>query len=284
MDNSKLTRLDRIEGLRRENGLTLKQLEERTGLSSSVLSTYENHETKDISHRAVITLAEFYGVTTDYLLGLVEQKNHPDAEVLDLHLSDEMIDILRSGKINNRLLCEIVTHSKFRRLLVDIEVYVDRIASMEIDNLNATVATARAEVLARESPDENDLYLRTLEAACVPENNFFTHLVHDDIDAIIADIREAHKKDKTTAEGQTTAAKLRQAIEDAMQFEGSDQEKQMRIYCNLLEIPYDDMPPEEFDAVLRWLRRSKVLQSVAAKSMRGKTQMSHGKGKRKKKS
>ena len=35
----------------------------------------------------------------------------------------KMIDILRSGKINNRLLCEIVTHSKFHRLLVDIEVY-----------------------------------------------------------------------------------------------------------------------------------------------------------------
>ena len=120
MDNSKLTRLDRFEGLRRENGLTLEQLAERTGLSSSALGSYENNETKDISHRAVISLAEFYGVTTDYLLGLVEQKNHPDAEVLDLHLSDEMIDILRSGKINNRLLCEIVTHSKFRRLLVDL--------------------------------------------------------------------------------------------------------------------------------------------------------------------
>lgn len=283
MDNSKLTRLDRFEGLRKENGLTLEQLAERTGLSSSALGSYENNETKDISHRAVIALAEFYGVTTDYLLGLVEQKYHSDAEVLDLHLSDEMIDILRNGKINNRLLCEIVTHSNFHRLLVDIEVYVDRIASMEIDNLNAIVATARAEVLGRENPDENDLYLRTLEVAHVQENNYFTHIVHEDIDAIIADIREAHKKDRTTAESQTTAAKLTQAIEEAMQFEGSDQEKQIRIYCNLLDIPYDDMPQGEFDAVLRWLRRSKVLQSIAAKSMRGKTQMTHGKGKRKKK-
>lgn len=31
----KLTRLDRFEGLRKENGLTLEQLAERTGLSSS---------------------------------------------------------------------------------------------------------------------------------------------------------------------------------------------------------------------------------------------------------
>lgn len=282
--NAKLTIQERLKDLRvNDRSLTLEQLAKATGLARSTLGNYESNDYKDISPFNIAILARFYGVSTDYLLGLAEQKNHPDTEVLDLHLSDEMLNILRSGKINNRLLCEIVTHNKFRRLLVDIEVYVDRIASMEIDNLNATVATARAEVLARENPDENDLYLRTLEAAYVPENNFFTHLVHDDIDAIIADIREAHKKDKTTAERQPTAAKLKQAIEDAMQFEGSDQEKQMRIYCNLFEIPYDDMPPEEFDAVLRWLRRSKVLQSVAVKSMRGKTQMTHGKGRRKRK-
>lgn len=280
--NAKLTIQERLKDLRvNDRGLTLEQLAEATGLARSTLGNYEANDYKDISPFNIVILARFYGVSTDYLLGLAEQKNHPDAEVLDLHLSDEVIDILRSGKFNNRLLCEIIAHNKFRRLLVDIEVYVDRIASMQIDNLNAIAATARAEVLSKENPDENDLYLRTLEAAYIQENNFFTHIVHEDIDAIIADIRDAHKKDKTTAESQTTAAKLKQAIEDAVQCEGSDQEKQMRIYCNLLDIPYDDMPPEEFDAVLRWLRRSKVLQSVAARSMRGKTQMTHGKGKRK---
>lgn len=181
--NAKLTIQERLKDLRvNDRGLTLEQLAEATGLSRSALGNYETNEFKDISPFSIATLAQFYGVSTDYLLGLVEQKNHPDAEVLDLHLSDEMIDILQSGKINNRLLCEIVTHNEFRRLLVDIEVYVDRIASMEIDNLNAIVATAKAEVLARESPDENDLYLRTLEAASVQENNFFTHIVHEDID------------------------------------------------------------------------------------------------------
>lgn len=282
--NAKLTIQERLKDLRvNDRGLTLEQLAEATGLARSTLGNYEANDYKDISPFNIVILARFYGVSTDYLLGLAEQKNHPDAEVLDLHLSDEMLSILRSGKINNRLLCEIVAHNKFRRLLVDIEVYVDRIASMQIDNLNAIAVTARAEVLARENPDENDLYLRTLEAAYIQENDFFTHIVHEDIDAIIADIRETHKKDKTTAESQTTAAKLKQAIEDAVQCEGSEQEKQMRIYWNLLDIPYDDMPPEEFDAVLRWLRRSKVLQSVAAKSMRGKTQMTHRKGKRKRK-
>jgi len=208
------------------------------------LGSYEGDDPKDISLFALIKLAQFYGVTTDYLLALTQQKNHPDAEVLDLHLSDEMLELLRSDKLNNRLLCEIVTQSAFRRLLADIEIYIDRIASMQIDNLNALVSVARVEILTKQKPGEKDLYLRTLEAAYIQEDKYFAHAVHEDMYVIIEDIRDAHKKDVTTADNQTVAAKLKQDIEDTMQFEGSSQERQLRIYCNQLGIPYDKLAPE----------------------------------------
>lgn len=281
MDNSKLTRLDRIEGLRRENGLTLKQLEERTGLSSSVLSTYENHETKDISHRAVITLAEFYGVTTDYLLGLVEQKNHPDAEVLDLHLSDEMIDILRSGKINNRLLCELVAHKGFQRFLVDVEIYIDRIADMRINDMNTFLEATRQQALQQSGTDENDLYIRTLEVAQVDEDGFFAHVVHKDMDVILRDIRNAHRTDSTTADMDSPVGEIQKSLRDAMSYKGSDEERQARILCYQLGIPYDKLTPEEFAGLIAALQKSKVYRT--AKSLRGKATMTHRKGKRKKK-
>lgn len=242
--NAKLTIQERLKDLRvNDRGLTLEQLAEATGLSRSALGNYESNEFKDISPFSIATLAQFYGVSTDYLMGLTEQKKHPDAEILDLHLSDEMIDILKNGKINNRLLCEIVTHKDFGRLLADIEIYVDRIASIQIDNLNALVSIARAEILTKQRPDEKDLYLRTLEAAYIQEDKYFTHAVHEDMDVIIADIREAHKMDITTADDDTVATKLKQDIEDAMQFEGSSQEQQVRIYCNQLGIPYDKLTP-----------------------------------------
>lgn len=65
-----LTIQERIKDLRVERGLTLKELAEQTGLSSSALGSYEADDTKDISHYALIRLAKFYGVTADYLLGL----------------------------------------------------------------------------------------------------------------------------------------------------------------------------------------------------------------------
>ena len=278
--NVKLTIQERLKDLLvNDRGLTLGQLAEATGLARSTLGNYEANDYKDISPFNIAILARFYGVSTDYLLGLVEQKNHPDAEVFDLHLSDEMLNILRSGEINNRLLCEIVTHRDFRRLLADIEIYVDRIASTQIENLNALVSVVRAEILAKQKPRDNDLYLRTLEAAYIREDKYFTHAVHEDMDAIIADIRDAHKKDVTTADDGTVAAKLKQDIEDAIQFKGSDQERQVRIYCNQLGIPYDKLTSEEFAGVLSALRKSKHWRN--AQSKRGQSKASKA-GKRKK--
>ena len=49
--------------------------------------------------------------------------------------------------------------------MVDIEIYVDRIASMRIRDFNVMLEITRNEVINRYDPDSNDLTLRTIEAA-----------------------------------------------------------------------------------------------------------------------
>jgi len=108
--NVALTIQERLTDLRVEHGLTLEQLEQleqRTDISKSVLGNYETEDYKDISHTSIVTLAKFYGVSSDYLLGLTESKNHPNADLVELHLSDTMIELLKGGNINTRLLCQI---------------------------------------------------------------------------------------------------------------------------------------------------------------------------------
>ena len=124
-----LTIQERLKDLRVERGLTLEQLAEQTQLSKSALGSYEADEYKDISHYALIKLAKFYGVTADYLLGLTETKNHPNADLADLRLSDDMIDLLKSGRIDTALLCELAAHPDFMKLLADIQIYVEGIAA-----------------------------------------------------------------------------------------------------------------------------------------------------------
>nr|WP_217933768.1 hypothetical protein [Enterocloster clostridioformis] len=186
-----------------------------------------------------------------------------------------MIELLRSGEINNALLCEIAAHKNFRNLLMDIEIYVDRIASMQIDNMNAVLATIRAQILSQHQTTDRDLYIRTLDAAFIQEDRYFTYTIHADIDAILSDIRDAHKSDITTADETTIAEKLKQDIEAAANFKDSSLEQQFRVYCNQLGIPYDKLTPEELNGVISALKKSKYLDN--SQSKRGKSTHRHKK-------
>ena len=84
--------------------------------------------------------------------------------------------------------------------MVDTEICVDRIAAMRVHDTNIVLAEARKTVMEKHDPGENDLYMRTLELAQIDENEYFSRVVHEGLDGIIRDIREAHKKDATTAD------------------------------------------------------------------------------------
>ena len=158
----------------------------------------------------LVRIADALGVSTDYLLGMTETKNHPNTELHELGLSDGMIELLKSGKINNRLLCEIATHPDFQRLMVDTEICVDRIAAMRVHDMNVVLAEARKTVMEKHNPGENDLYMRTLELAQIDEDEYFSQIVYNDLAGIIRDIREAHKKDSTTADAVNPSDTARQ--------------------------------------------------------------------------
>ena len=178
--NVTLTIQEKLKDLRTERGLTLEQLEKQTGISRSALGQYETNEYKDISHTSIVTLAKYYGVPTDYLLGMTENKKHPNADLADLRLSDKMIELLKSGRINARLLCEMAAHPDFVKLLADIEIYVDGITTMQIQNLNAWVDVAREEIMEKYRPGEDDKTMYLLNASHVQEGEYFSRRVHDD--------------------------------------------------------------------------------------------------------
>ena len=265
---TKLSIPERLKDLRVvDKHLTLEQLAEQTGLSKSALGKHESDDYKDISPFAIATLAEFYGVSTDYLMGLSENKNHPNTELQALHLSDDMVELLSSGKINNRLLCELATHPNFRRLMVDMEICIDRIANMRVEQMNLVMEATRQTVLSKYAPGEDDLYVRTLELGQVQESDFYSHVMHDDLDSIVRDIREAHLKDKTTADPQPTLEDVKEKFERAVQ-QGSDIEMLIHEFCDKLQIPFEKISSEDFSAFLRILSLSKLLKNP--NNMRGK--------------
>ena len=255
-----LTIQERLKDLRVERGLTLEQLAEQTHLSKSALGSYENDERKDISHYALTKLAKFYGVTADYLLGLTETKNHPNADLADLRLSDELIDLLKNGRLDTALFCELATHRDFVKLLADIEIYVNGIATGQIQNLNAWVDVARAEIMEKYQPGEHDKTAYLLKASHVQEGEYFSRRVHDDIDGIMEDIRQAHRGRAESAPENSVAEELKRDLEEVANFKGSRLEQWLLIYCKQNRLPYHRLTEEEKQWLIRIGSKSEFMK------------------------
>ena len=120
--NGATTIQERLKDLRLNKGLKLEELAEQTGISKSALGSYEKDDYKEINHGNLILLADFYGVSLDYLFCRTENRAEINTPLRELHLSDEMVALLKSGRINNRLLCELAppirTLSSFLRTLL----------------------------------------------------------------------------------------------------------------------------------------------------------------------
>lgn len=215
---------ERLKDLRVERGLTLEQLAEQTHLSKSALGSYEAEDFKDISHYALIKLAKFYGVTADYLLGLPETKNHSNADLADLRLSDDMIELLKSGRVDNSLLCELAAHPDFPRLMADLEIYVNGLT---------------------------DPQLRQLVAAHIDDDSFCHYVIQQDINGIALDLREAHREDFFSVPEDNPLKGLLQAADETASEDSDPEQASLAFICKRLRLNYKKLSEEE----KKWLKK-----------------------------
>ena len=88
---------------------------------------------------------------------------------------------------------------------------------------------------------------------------------------------EQHRPDTMTADEVSFAESMQNQLREAMNFEGSSEEKQIRAFMATIGLDYDTLTKEEFVSIISGLKKSKYLKSPI--SQRGKTTMTHGKGK-----
>ncbi|MDE6598420.1 MAG: helix-turn-helix domain-containing protein [Clostridia bacterium] len=62
---------ERLKDLRLEKGLSQRELAKLVNLSHTAILRWEN-QTRIPNGEAIVALAKFFGVTTDYLLGLTD--------------------------------------------------------------------------------------------------------------------------------------------------------------------------------------------------------------------
>ena len=116
---------EKIGDLRVERGLTKKQVSKDLGIPASQLTRIENQDIKSIGHELIIKFADYFGVSTDYLLGRTSVRTQKNIDLDQLGFSHKALVMLLSGKINMQLLSRMIEHKYFLPFMDYAEAYFE---------------------------------------------------------------------------------------------------------------------------------------------------------------
>lgn len=140
---------------------------------------------------------------------------------------------------------------------------------MQLQFLNAHINAARRKVQKKYNPGDDDFHMRTLKAAIINEDDYFANIVHDDIDGIIRDIKNAHRGDRTSAPETNLAETFQQNLEKAQEVKGPWHKRAAMLFYNALGINDSKLTIEESSGMEKALQKSEVIKSTV--SQRGKS-------------
>ena len=136
---------ERLEGnlteilreLREEHGYKSRnKLADVIGIDRTTYSRIENGSTKTISSDILIKLAELYGVSADYILGLSNTPEKTYDDINTLGLSIEAAKNLGSNTVDARVVNELLLNKKFAMVTKLLAAYYTAVANKTYESKN----------------------------------------------------------------------------------------------------------------------------------------------------
>jgi len=255
--------------LRKDRNLKLEEVAEATGIPKSSLHRLEvdspdlnAHETR-VGYQDIVALAKFYGVSTDYICGLTENLTHQNTAIDKLRLSDEAITELSSGKLNTRLLSELITHPDFVGLLAALEVYLDGKVAARIESQNKVLdMVVNAVSIKSKGIGQDEIYAALTEASTDPDDYIRFRLTRR-FDRLAKSLHEAHSKEATDPTGDLLVQLLGGQIkkyEETKSKTGSEAEAKLAVLADQMGVDLKKSNESEKQSLLNLLGRSKWTQ------------------------
>ena len=178
--HTKLTIPERLKDLRvSEKRMSLQELSDATGIPSSTLGNYEKDENIDMSLGNLITLADFYNVSSDYLLCRTELRKHKN----------------------------------FKKFMTDLEIYIDGFNDKGIQIANAFLDVMRCK-LTELGANSTDAFATVLDNSHIETEQYYMNILSADLKPIVSDLRNAHMKDSNTASDIDYQSMVKNIIDD----------------------------------------------------------------------
>ncbi len=145
----------RLCDLRNGTGKSQKEVADELNIQASVLSRIERGETKSVSHDLVIKFAEYYNVSTDYLLCISDIRIRRNVELEELGLTNKALLQLLQGSVNGDVLSRLLEHRYFPQLIDTVNSYFTEEHNAGFANRNAVIdmGTASLKELIKENPE-----------------------------------------------------------------------------------------------------------------------------------
>ena len=189
---------ERLRELREANGFKSREkLAEVIGVNKTTYSRIENGSTKTISSDILLKLADLYKVPTDYILGLSDTPENTGYDIKELGLSVEAAQNLYSGKVDPRVINELLMNDEFAMAtkmmatyfsgaVAELMVTQNKLLDFSYDLLNELTQAGRI-------PNDNDIRdtKKKLKASKLPAGNVELDRIQRQL---MASIREIKKK------------------------------------------------------------------------------------------
>ena len=124
--------MDRIRDLCRSRNITQVELAQAVGMDKSTLSRVMAEKTSKLSSKNLVAIANYFEVSTDFLLGLTDIPARKEHDIERLGLSVEAAANLHQGKLNHSVVCQLLENPKFAELTLQIALYQEGILASSV--------------------------------------------------------------------------------------------------------------------------------------------------------
>lgn len=107
----------------RSKSITQTELAQALSIGKNTLSRFMTEKTNKLSSEYVIAIANYFEVSTDFLLGLTHSASRKNYDVEKLGLTVKAAANLYQGKLNRSVVCQLLENPKFAELTRQIALY-----------------------------------------------------------------------------------------------------------------------------------------------------------------
>ena len=258
----KLTLQEKLRDLRDERKLKLQDVADATGIPLATLGRIESNDDIRAGYQDIAILAKFYDVSTDYLFGVTDNRQHRHIEIDALALSDSAIEVLKNKKLNNRLISELLSHHDFQQLLSAMEVYIDKKLLPQMNQMNAIYKLAETTIKENYIVEDRDEVIDFLQNSVIDEDEFLRYRISERFNIIMKSLFEAHKKDGLPPEQEEFMNEMKEMVQGYLQDRkaeaSSDSEARARLALLAKQIGLNikDLTDDEIKTLMKALEKS----------------------------